>query len=127
MTAKVLEDRREKNSFATVVLLSDGHDHHLHGNTTDQSRSYPVVTSSRLGRYLGPRRRLRGRWRSGGGSGGDLRKTPRSATKSNGARHDATARVRLRLRPDADHGRVLPHRTSAVGYWVGSRPAGRPL
>ncbi|KAK4795912.1 hypothetical protein SAY86_028238 [Trapa natans] len=47
--AKVLEDRREKNSFATVVLLSDGHDHHLHGNATDRSRSYPVVTSSRLG------------------------------------------------------------------------------
>ncbi|KAK4795536.1 hypothetical protein SAY86_027862 [Trapa natans] len=47
--AKVLEDRREKNTFATMVLLSDGHNQRLHGSATDRNRSYPVVTSSRLG------------------------------------------------------------------------------
>ncbi|KAK4768906.1 hypothetical protein SAY86_027056 [Trapa natans] len=48
--AKVLEDRREKNSVATIMLLSDSHDQRVH--TTASIRkpsSYPIVTSTRLG------------------------------------------------------------------------------
>lgn len=47
--AKVLEDRREKNPVATIMLLSDGHDQRVHASAANQKRSYPIVTSTRLG------------------------------------------------------------------------------
>ncbi|KAK4748874.1 hypothetical protein SAY87_015460 [Trapa incisa] len=48
--AKVLEDRREKNSVATIMLLSDGHDQRVHTTAVNRKpSSYPIVTSTRLG------------------------------------------------------------------------------
>ncbi|OWM85441.1 E3 ubiquitin-protein ligase WAVH1-like [Punica granatum] len=47
--AKVLEDRREKNPVSTIMLLSDGHDQRIHATAAAQKRSYPLVTSTRIG------------------------------------------------------------------------------
>ncbi|XP_030455818.2 E3 ubiquitin-protein ligase WAVH1-like [Syzygium oleosum] len=44
--AKVLEDRRERNPAATIVLLSDGQDQRVHANAAKQRRSSAIVSSS---------------------------------------------------------------------------------
>ncbi|KAF8012286.1 hypothetical protein BT93_I0427 [Corymbia citriodora subsp. variegata] len=46
--AKVLEDRREKNPAATIVLLSDGQDQRVHANAAKQRRN-SIVSSTRFG------------------------------------------------------------------------------
>lgn len=46
--AKVLEDRREKNPVATIMLLSEGHDDLGSGPGNQKQRSSPVVSSTRF-------------------------------------------------------------------------------
>ncbi|XP_010028022.3 E3 ubiquitin-protein ligase WAVH1 [Eucalyptus grandis] len=47
--AKVLEDRRERNPAATIVLLSDGQDQRVHANAAKQRRNSSIVSSTRFG------------------------------------------------------------------------------
>ncbi|KAI4387183.1 hypothetical protein MLD38_005032 [Melastoma candidum] len=50
--AKVLEDRREKNPTAAIMLLSDGHDQRVHASASKQKQSPSstmVVSSTRYG------------------------------------------------------------------------------
>ncbi|GMI86547.1 embryo sac development arrest 40 [Hibiscus trionum] len=44
--AKVLEDRREKNAVASVIILSDCHDKQSQSNPTNEN--FPVVSTTRL-------------------------------------------------------------------------------
>ncbi|XP_062143599.1 probable E3 ubiquitin-protein ligase EDA40 [Alnus glutinosa] len=44
--AKVLEDRRERNAVASIMLLSDGNDERGSISSTNQKRSSPAVVSS---------------------------------------------------------------------------------
>ncbi|KAI6699422.1 hypothetical protein NL676_013746 [Syzygium grande] len=44
--AKVLEDRRERNPAATIVLLSDGQDQRVHASAAKQRRSCSAIVSS---------------------------------------------------------------------------------
>lgn len=43
---KVIEDRREKNPVASILILSDGHDERSHMNSVNQKRSSSVVSST---------------------------------------------------------------------------------
>lgn len=47
--AKVLEDRRERNPAATIMLLSDGQDQRVHANAAKQRRNSSIVSSTRFG------------------------------------------------------------------------------
>ncbi|WCJ35648.1 Zinc finger (C3HC4-type RING finger) family protein [Euphorbia peplus] len=45
---KVLEDRRERNPVASIMLLSDGQDERVHGNSNNQRLSSGHVSSTRF-------------------------------------------------------------------------------
>ncbi|GMH24649.1 hypothetical protein Nepgr_026492 [Nepenthes gracilis] len=46
--AKVIEDRRERNPFASIMLLSDGHDDNVSTRSTIPRRHWPVVSFTRF-------------------------------------------------------------------------------